>query len=268
MASDALNGLFLVLTGSQMPDADPVLMREHLVVPQRELEEQLARLQELLVQVTQSASGTSSSEFSEASYRAMLTLASPEGQTVLAGLRDAARELGDFADESAYQVEYMNLMIVKQLGMFAAEFAATFVMAVFNPVGALLRQAYLRAFYRMVLNSVVARVLASIATQQVLQIGIAAAMDRLAQCMLAGGEGHDPGGQVSHPVRRLRGGGRVCRRALAVRSVLGRAEPGQVDGQGRPGHRVQQRRERAERRRAAAVLGEGRGRRCRGRRWS
>ncbi|MEV7285276.1 hypothetical protein AB0O01_12050 [Streptomyces sp. NPDC093252] len=185
MASDELNGLFLVLTGQQMPDADPELMRAHLVGPQRELEARIAEVQALLVRVAQSVAGESNGTFSEAYHEAMLTLAHPDGQAVLAGLRDAAGQLGDAMEESAYQVEYMNLMIVFQLGMFLVEFAATFVMALFNPVGALLRQAFLRNVYGKILTSLVFRVLLAIAEQQVLQVGLAVAMDRLAQWTLA-----------------------------------------------------------------------------------
>ncbi|MEV7283129.1 toxin glutamine deamidase domain-containing protein [Streptomyces sp. NPDC093252] len=185
MASDELNGLFLALTGSQMPNLDPKLLREYLSDPQRELDAQLGQLQELLVEVARSVSGTSNGQFSEAYYEAMLSLSSPEGTSVLEGLREAARELADFADESAYQVEYTNLMILLQLAMFVVEFAITLIMAIFNPAEAMVRQSFLRAFYRMVLNSLVARLLASIAMQQVLQIGLAVALDRLAQWMLA-----------------------------------------------------------------------------------
>ncbi|MET8832194.1 hypothetical protein ABZX40_39100 [Streptomyces sp. NPDC004610] len=185
MASDALNGLFLVLTGQQMPDADPELMRAHLVVPQRELEQRLTEVQELLVRVVQSVAGESNGTFSEAYYEAMMTLAQPDGQAVLAGLRDAARQLGDAMEESAYQVEYLNLMIVFQLGMFLVEFAATFVMALFNPAQALMRQAFLRNHYGKILSSLWFRVLLAIAEQQVLQVGLAVAMDRLAQWTLA-----------------------------------------------------------------------------------
>ncbi|MET8917966.1 hypothetical protein ABZX40_26760 [Streptomyces sp. NPDC004610] len=186
MASDELNGLFLVLTGQRMPDADPELMRAYLVAPQRELEARIAEVQALLVRVAQSVAGGSNGAFSEAYYEAMLTLAQPEGRAVLAGLGDAARELGDAMEESAYQVEYVNLMIVFQLGMFLVEFAATFVMAVFNPVQALMRQAFLRNAYGRILTSLKFRVLLAIAEQQVLQGGLAVAMDRLAQWTLAG----------------------------------------------------------------------------------
>ncbi|MET8826295.1 protein-glutamine glutaminase family protein [Streptomyces sp. NPDC004610] len=185
MASEELNHLFLVLTGQAMPDLDPTLMREHLVLPQRELEQQLVQLQELLVRVAQSVSAESNGDFSEAYYEAMLTLASPEGKALLEGLRDAAKQLGDFAEESAYQAEYTILMILLQLGLFLVEFAVTFVMAIWNPWGAMIRQAYLRALYRNILNSLMFRLTSAIASQQVLQIGLAAAMDRLAQWSLA-----------------------------------------------------------------------------------
>ncbi|MET8830765.1 hypothetical protein ABZX40_36035 [Streptomyces sp. NPDC004610] len=185
MVSDELNGLFLVLTGQQMPDADPKLMRLQLVAPQRELEAQLTEVQELVVRLAQSVAGESDGRFSEAYYEAMLTLAQPEGRAVLTGLRDAARQLGDAMEESAYQVEYLNLMIAFQLGMFLVEFAATFVMALFNPTQALMRQAFLRNHYGRLLASLKFRVLAAIVEQQVLQVGLAVAMDRLAQWRLA-----------------------------------------------------------------------------------
>ncbi|MEV7283150.1 protein-glutamine glutaminase family protein [Streptomyces sp. NPDC093252] len=185
MASEELNHLFLVLTGQEMPDLDPVLMHDHLVLPQRELEQQLAQLQELLVRVAQSVSAQSTGEFSEAYYEAMLTLASPEGTAILAGLRDATKQLGDFAEESVYQVEYTNLMIRLQLGLFLVEFAVTLVMSIWNPWGAMLRQAFLRALYRNILNSLVFKLTSAIVSQQILQIGLAAAMDRLAQWSLA-----------------------------------------------------------------------------------
>ncbi|MEV7289755.1 hypothetical protein AB0O01_35265, partial [Streptomyces sp. NPDC093252] len=185
MVSDELNGLFLVLTGSEMPNLDPKLMLEYLSVPQRELDRQLGEVQGLVVQVAQSVSGTSNGEFSGAYHEAMLTLASPEGMSLLEGLRQAARELADYVDESAYQVEYTNLMIVLQLMMFVVEFALTFITAIWDPAGALLRQSFLRAFYRMVLKSLVARVLASVAVQEVVQVGLAVALDRVAQWMLA-----------------------------------------------------------------------------------
>ncbi|MET8831634.1 protein-glutamine glutaminase family protein [Streptomyces sp. NPDC004610] len=186
MDADSLNGLFLVLTGQQMPDADPALMRAFLVVPQRELEQQLVQVQELVVRVAQSVSEQSNGQFSDAYREAMLTLASPEGRSALEGLRNAARQLGDFSEESAYQVEYTNLMILLQLALFLVEFAATFIMAIWNPFGAMVRQAMLRALYRNILNSLVFKVLAAIASQQVIQIGLAVAMDRLTQWMLAG----------------------------------------------------------------------------------
>ncbi|MEU9339566.1 hypothetical protein AB0D49_41605, partial [Streptomyces sp. NPDC048290] len=66
MASDELNGLFLALTGSEMPDADPVLMRAHLVAPQRELESQLGELQGLLAELATSVSSMSSGEWGDA----------------------------------------------------------------------------------------------------------------------------------------------------------------------------------------------------------
>ncbi|MET8773283.1 hypothetical protein ABZV94_41615, partial [Streptomyces sp. NPDC004658] len=90
-----------------------------------------------------------------------------------------------FADESAYQVDYTNLMILLQMAMFLLEWAFTLIMAIWNPFGAMIRQAMLRSLYQAILRSLVMRVLMSILMQQVINIGLAVAMDRLTQWMLA-----------------------------------------------------------------------------------
>ncbi|MFJ5259462.1 hypothetical protein ACIQAC_03140 [Streptomyces sp. NPDC088387] len=91
MASDALHGLFVALTGQAVPDARQ--------------------------------------------------------------LRNPGPGPAAYAEAPADHVVYAHRMLVTQLVAFVWEWSLTLVTAVFDPARALLRQAYLRALYRMILTS-------------------------------------------------------------------------------------------------------------------
>lgn len=115
----------------------------------------------------------------------MKTFASGDGADAIKNLKDTAANMADFGHESAYQVDYMNRMIIAQVVQFLVEWAITLILAIFNPIEALVEQSFLRALYRVIMRSTILRVIALIAEHMALNIGLGAAMDVLVRWSLA-----------------------------------------------------------------------------------
>ncbi|MEU3519936.1 hypothetical protein ABZ770_32485, partial [Streptomyces sp. NPDC006654] len=180
----SVDGLVMALTGMRPPEGSAVGVRA-LEAALKALGEGLGVLQELAVSVAGSVAGSAGGLWSEAYVGAMRSFASGDGADYVAALRKSAEELTDFLSEFAYQLDYTNRMIVAQVVQFVFEWALTLVMAVWNPVGALVEQAFLRAFYRVVLRSFILRFLAAVGMHEVLNVGLGAAMDGLVRWSLA-----------------------------------------------------------------------------------
>ncbi|MCZ9336389.1 hypothetical protein NGM37_01215, partial [Streptomyces sp. TRM76130] len=103
-------------------------------------------------QVTNSVQGSVSGRWSASYARAMSSFASGTGADYVQRLAETAKQLGDAGENAVGQVRYTRGMIVAQLVQFVIEWAITLVMAVFNPIAALMRQALLRAVYRAILR--------------------------------------------------------------------------------------------------------------------
>ncbi|WP_318219015.1 hypothetical protein [Streptomyces sp. SCL15-6] len=76
-------------------------------------------------------------------------------------------------------------MIVAQVVQFLFEWASTLVLAIFNPVQAAVEQAFLRALYRLILRSLLLRLLATVAAYEGLNVGLSSVMDLLVRWSLA-----------------------------------------------------------------------------------
>ncbi|MGW3290757.1 hypothetical protein ACWDR3_39600, partial [Streptomyces sp. NPDC001002] len=213
MASDALDGLFLVLTGMKPPHAKADQILVNMRDPNVELVQQLSQLQDELAKIAQAVSRDATGQWSDAYVKAMGTFFSGEGADAIEQLKTTAKNLADYAQESAYQVDYANRMIIAQLVMFVFEWALTLIMAIWNPIGALIEQSFLRALYRLILRSVVLRLLAVLAMHQALNIGLGAAMDLLVRWSLA-----NEGKTTKH-------GGSYLKQAVAFGAVQGALSP-------------------------------------------
>ncbi|MFD8810921.1 hypothetical protein ACFV23_05375, partial [Streptomyces sp. NPDC059627] len=182
MLPDSLDGLFVLLTGMKPPHADSGRIRSEMEEPNLELARSLTQLKDELAKITDSVSRNATGQWSDPYQGAMDTLAK---SGVLDQLQDSAKNLADYAHESAYQVDYGNRMIIAQLAEFVFEWALTLLMAIWNPIGALIEQSFLRALYRLILRSIVLRMVTALATHVALNVGLGVAMDLLVRWSMA-----------------------------------------------------------------------------------
>ncbi|MET8565961.1 hypothetical protein ABZV75_37395 [Streptomyces flaveolus] len=173
------------LTGMHVPEAQAPAVRMKVEDPHRRLAASLRELQDLIAEVSGRVTGSAAGPWSRAYAAAMATFASDDGTDHIEALRQTALKLADYAGEYAYQLDYTVRMIIAQVFQFLAEWALTLVLALWNPVGALIEQAFLRALYRVVLRSWILRLLATIAAHEVLNVGLSTAMDGLVRWSLA-----------------------------------------------------------------------------------
>ncbi|MGC0379700.1 scabin-related ADP-ribosyltransferase [Streptomyces sp. SAI-229] len=185
MPSQSLDGLFIALTGMEWPDLDTAEVERRVVLPHRDVEQGLREFQELVGQVTNSVQGSVSGRWSASYVRAMSSFSSGTGADYVQRLADTAKQLGDAGENAVGTVRYTRGMIIAQLVQFVIEWAITLVMAVFNPIAALMRQALLRAVYRAILRSLVFRMVAAVGSHVVLNVGLAAATDVFVRWALA-----------------------------------------------------------------------------------
>ncbi|MFJ5259746.1 hypothetical protein ACIQAC_04610 [Streptomyces sp. NPDC088387] len=184
MPSDSLNGLFVALTGESWPEVRPEDIYRRMQLPHEELERWLGEFQQLVVQVAQTVSTNATGEWSEEFRRAVLALASGSGADVLERLKQAARQLADYSRETAYQALYTIRMIIGQLVTFVFEWAMTLILAIYNPLAALVKQVFLRALYRLLLSSTLFRFLTALGMHVFMNVSISSAMDLLARWAL------------------------------------------------------------------------------------
>ncbi|MEU7288280.1 glycosyltransferase, partial [Streptomyces flaveolus] len=89
-------------------------------------------------------------------------------------------------------------MIVAQVVQFLFEWALTLVLAIFNPVQAAIEQTFLRALYRLILRSLLLRLLATVVAYEGLNVGLSSVMDLLVRWSLAAeGKSTRYGGQYA-----------------------------------------------------------------------
>ncbi|MGW2975671.1 WXG100-like domain-containing protein, partial [Streptomyces mirabilis] len=186
MAVDPMvNGIVEALTGMAVPEADSQRVRDEVEQPNLAMAETLGDFQHLITQVTGAVARNATGQWSEAYVKAMSTFAGGDGADYVRSLRDTASQLGHSADEFAYELDYTNRMIIAQAAMFFFEWALTLVLAIFNPIEALVEQAFLRALFRVIFRSTLLRFLAAVAAFEALNIGLGAAMDGLVRWTLA-----------------------------------------------------------------------------------
>ncbi|MER6378316.1 hypothetical protein ABT255_61350, partial [Streptomyces mirabilis] len=196
MAVDPLvNGIVLALTGMTVPEGDSGRVVSEVARPHLDLARTLADFQQLISQVTGSVASEATGQWSDAYVRAMSSFATSDGADYVQGLKDTAEQLAQDAHEFAYELDYTDRMIIAQAAMFFFEWALTLVLAVFNPIEALVEQAFLRALFRVIFRSTLLRFLASVALFEGLNVGLGAAMDGLVRWSMAlGGEHTSQGG--------------------------------------------------------------------------
>ncbi|GAA2339888.1 hypothetical protein OKJ48_22530 [Streptomyces kunmingensis] len=180
-----VDGIVVMLTGMHVPKGSSTRMRTEVEAPHRDLTRALEEFDDLLGQVTKGVAGSASGRWSSSYSDAMATFKSGAGGDVLARLRHTAGQLADFARETAYQIDYTNRMIVVQVAQFLFEWTLTLVLALFNPLQALIEQSFLRVLYRIILRSFLLRLLASIAAFEAMNVGLASVMDGLVRWSLA-----------------------------------------------------------------------------------
>ncbi|MYS20623.1 hypothetical protein GA0115240_12161, partial [Streptomyces sp. DvalAA-14] len=180
-----LDGIVVMLTGMHIPRAKSAAIRAAVEQPNAALVSALTDLQSELGRITTSVAGSVDGKWSKAYVDAMSTFASGDGADAIKNLKDTAANMADFGHESAYQVDYMNRMIIAQVVEFLIEWAITLVLAIFNPIEALIEQSFLRGLYRLILRSVILRLIALIAEHEALNIGLGAAMDVLVRWSLS-----------------------------------------------------------------------------------
>ncbi|MFI5753567.1 hypothetical protein ACIGYQ_48330, partial [Streptomyces sp. NPDC053726] len=158
--------------------------------------EALDGFQELIGQIAKSVAGAGSGRWNEAYAKAMSTFGSGAGADYVKNLKDTAAKISGYARETGYQIDYTNRMIIVQVVQFLFEWALTLIMAVFNPIAALMEQSFLRALYRLILRSFLLRLLATVGMYEALNVGLGAAMDIFVRWSLAGeGKHTENGGQ-------------------------------------------------------------------------
>ncbi|SFF47202.1 hypothetical protein SAMN05216251_11598 [Actinacidiphila alni] len=153
--------------------------------PHRVLAAVLEEFEAVMERVRRGVSGNVSGPWSESYSGAMSSFVGEGGADYVRSVRLSAVRTADYARETGYQISYTQRMIVAQVVQFLAEWALTLVLAVFNPVGALLEQSFLRALYGVVMRSVLVRLVAVVGAYEALNVGLAGAMDGLVRWSLS-----------------------------------------------------------------------------------
>ncbi|MEU0950276.1 hypothetical protein ABZ379_47735, partial [Streptomyces canus] len=180
-----LDGIVVMLTGMHVPRGSAARLRVEVEVPHRELAQAFDDFASEIVQVARGVAGSSSGAWSSAYAGAMSTFVSGEGADALAQLRKGALDLADASHETGYQIDYTNRMIIAQVVQFLFEWAITLILAVFNPLQAVIEQAFLRALYRFILRSFLLRLLASVAMFEGMNVALGSVMDLFVRWSLA-----------------------------------------------------------------------------------
>ncbi|WFE28320.1 hypothetical protein O7623_03665 [Solwaraspora sp. WMMD791] len=128
--SEEINNLFMVLTGSRMPDINEDMLRtvqDQYLEVSADLGELQTHVEFLVVGVRRSFDGQAAEAF------AMRMEQFVSGDvSVLDGAAEQARALAAFAGEVATEAEYMKLMIIAELIVLLAEIAIAVAMAYFS----------------------------------------------------------------------------------------------------------------------------------------
>ncbi|MEB3963014.1 hypothetical protein OKJ48_22590, partial [Streptomyces kunmingensis] len=191
-----LDGIVVMLTGMHVPRGSSARLRSEVEVPHAALAASLDEFQEAIADITRSVSGTVSGKWGDAYGQAMSTFGTGAGADYVKSLRDTAAKVANYARETGYQIDYTNRMIIAQVVQFLVEWAMTLILAVFNPIAALIDQTFLRALYQLILRSFLLRLLAQVAMFEALNVGLGAAMDVFVRWSLAGeGKYTENGGQ-------------------------------------------------------------------------
>ncbi|MEB3962877.1 hypothetical protein OKJ48_21880, partial [Streptomyces kunmingensis] len=180
-----VDAVVVMLTGMRVPRGSSARLRDEVELPHREVERALGEFEELISGVSRGVASSASGRWGAAYGDAMSTFVSGAGGDVLGRLRARAGELAETARETGYQIDYTNRMIIAQVAQFLFEWTVTLVLAVFNPLQALIEQSFLRLLYRYILRSFLLRLLASVAGFEVMNVGLASVMDGLARWSLA-----------------------------------------------------------------------------------
>ncbi|GAA2338657.1 hypothetical protein OKJ48_04685 [Streptomyces kunmingensis] len=180
-----LDGIVVMLTGMHVPRGSASRMHHEVEVPHAALVRSLDEFQEVVADITKSVSGTVSGKWGDAYAGAMATFGTGAGADYVKNLRDTSARIANYARETGYQIDYTNRMIIAQVVQFLVEWAMTLVLAVFNPVAALVEQSFLRALYQLILRSFLLRLLAQLAMFEALNVGLGAAMDVFVRWSLA-----------------------------------------------------------------------------------
>ncbi|MBV2354911.1 hypothetical protein KUM39_11120 [Streptomyces sp. J2-1] len=208
-----VDGIVVALTGMHVPPASAARIRVSVEQPNADVVKDLGELQNLLAKVGTSVGGSVNGKWSDDYVAAMRTFTSGDGADAIQRLKETAAAMADFGHETAYQVDYMNRMIIAQVVQFVIEWAITLILAIFNPLQAIIEQSFLRALYRAILRSVMLRVALSVAEHMTLNIGLGAAMDLLVRWSLA-----DDGKTTSH-------GSDFLKQAVGFGAVQGALSP-------------------------------------------
>ncbi|MFG2632334.1 hypothetical protein, partial [Streptomyces sp. NPDC048473] len=204
-----LDGVVVFLTGMHVPRGSSVRMRAEVEIPHSDLMKALDEFQDLIGQIAKSVSGAGSGQWNDAYVKAMSTFGAGAGADYVKNLKDTAGRISNYARETGYQIDYTNRMIIVQVVQFLFEWALTLILAIFNPIAAVVEQTFLRALYRLILRSFLLRLLATIGMFEALNVGLGAAMDIFVRWSLAS-EG-----------KYTENGGQYLRQAVAFGAVQG-----------------------------------------------
>ncbi|HEY5834683.1 hypothetical protein, partial [Streptomyces sp.] len=143
-----LDGVVVALTGMHIPKGSAARMSSEVEAPHRALVNALEEFQGMIAEITNSVSGTVSGQWNDAYVKAMSTFGSGRGADYVKNVKDTAAKIADYARETGYQIDYTNRMIIAQVVQFLFEWALTLILAIFNPLAALIEQSFLRALYQ------------------------------------------------------------------------------------------------------------------------
>lgn len=193
-----VDSVVVMLTGMHVPKGSAEGMYVSVELPHREFAKVLGDFADEVVQIARGVASSVDGLWNKAYVDAMSTFVSGSGADVLAQLKRGALQLADAAHETGYQIAYTVRMIIAQVVQFLFEWALTLVLAIFNPVQAAVEQTFLRALYRLILRSLLLRLMASIAAYEGLNVGLSSLMDQLVRWSLSvDGEHTRYGGQYA-----------------------------------------------------------------------
>ena len=177
--------LFVVLTGMRPPLIGTAVLYEAGDLASRtadRIDSELSPLVEQVVnQVLTGMNSAVSPEFADAlaRYTSKAPGYFPETLSQL-------RQMGDFASSTAAQVEYMKVEAIATLASLIATLVIEAVLAFFFPEIGLEMMAAEFAAVRLILNTLIGRVLAHILSAVLIGIGIQVLLDSIAQAVLIG----------------------------------------------------------------------------------